>query len=343
MATQLISTPPRRSVYRLIDAMPSVLQIIIPAFLLDCVLGDPQNPVHPIRLIGLVISCGVNVFQGCRIKSHKLVFMLGMLFAIVIVLLVYSMTACILAFLCCLGQWLGYAAEIVLCYFLIAPRALYNESMRVYESLQNGDICSAKTNLSMIVGRDTENLGAGGIVCATVETVAENFSDGVIAPLFYVAIGGVPLGFAYKAVNTLDSMIGYRNETYEYFGKFAARLDDVANYVPARVSALLMIAAACVMKSNGVNAIRIYFRDNNKHKSPNAAQTEAVCAGALGVQLGGDSHYGGKLVPKPTIGDFTVSPKPSHIIQANRLMYTATVIGILAMLFAQVAWRFSHV
>ena len=320
-----------------------VLQIIIPAFLLDCVLGDPQNSFHPIRLIGRLITSGVTVFQRLLTKNHKLVFASGTAFTIIMVTFVYSITTVLLASCHFVGPWFGYVTEIVLCYFLIAPRALHDESMKVHNSLQNGEICSARTNLSMIVGRDTANLEADGVICATVETIAENFSDGVIAPLFFIAIGGVPLGFAYKTINTLDSMIGYRNEKFEHFGKFAARVDDAVNYIPARISAIFMILAAFVTNINGDKAFQVYCRDRKKHKSPNAAQTEAVCAGALGLQLGGDSYYAGKLVSKPTIGDPVVSPIPLHIIQANRLMYTATIIGILTMLLVQITWRFVYV
>ncbi len=323
--------------------MSPAFQIIIPAFLLDCLLGDPQNPFHPIRMIGRVIGWGVRFFQFLRIKNGVLAFLSGMLLTIVLTATVYFATRYLIGLFYNANPWFGYVTEIVLCYFIIAPKALRDESMKVYRSLRADDLQGARKNLSRIVGRDTQQLESRGIVRATVETVAENFSDGVIAPLFFVLLGGVPLGMAYKAVNTLDSMIGYRNEKYEYFGKFAARLDDIVNYFPARLSAFLMLIAAFVTKKDAKRAFQVYRRDRRKHKSPNSAQTEAVCAGALGLQLGGDSYYGGKLISKPTIGDAIVAPSPSHIIEANRLMYAATVIGILLMVLTQILWRCADV
>lgn len=229
------------------------------------------------------------------------------------------------------------------CYFMISPRALRDESMKVCRAVERGDLPDARENLSYIVGRDTQNLEFPGVIRATVETVAENFSDGVVAPLLFVLIGGVPLGMAYKAVNTLDSMIGYRNAKYEYFGKFAARLDDIVNWIPARLAALLLIVATLMTRKNMKNAVRIYRRDRSKHKSPNSAHTEAVCAGALGLQLGGDNFYHGKLVQKPTIGDDLTAPNTSHITAVNRLMYAATVIGLAVTSAFAVCWRCLHV
>lgn len=323
--------------------MSPAIQIIIPAFLLDCLLGDPQNPFHPIRVIGRAIAWGVRFFQCLHIKNNVLEFLSGMLLTIVLTATVYFTTRYTICFLCDANSRFGYIVEIVLCYFIIAPKALRDESMRVCRSLQANNLQAARENLSRIVGRDTQHLKSQGIVRATVETVAENFSDGVIAPLFFVLLGGVPLGMAYKTVNTLDSMIGYRNEKFEYFGKFAARLDDIVNYIPARLSALLMLITALVAGKDAKRALRIYRRDRRKHKSPNSAQTEAVCAGTLGLQLGGDSYYGGKLVAKPTIGDAVVPPSPSHIVEANRQMYAATVIGILLMVLIQALWRYADV
>ncbi len=323
--------------------MSPAIQIIIPAFLLDCLLGDPQNPFHPIRMIGRTIVWSVRFFQFFRIRNRVFDFLSGVLLTLALTATVYFTTRYLIGFLYNANPWFGYVMEIVLCYFIIAPKALRDESMRVYRSLQADDLQAARENLSRIVGRDTQHLESRGIVRATVETVAENFSDGVIAPLFFVLLGGVSLGMAYKAVNTLDSMIGYRNEKCEYFGKFAARLDDVVNYIPARLSAILMLMAVLVMRRDVKRALRTYRRDRRNHKSPNSAQTEAVCAGTLGLQLGGDSYYGGKLVSKPTVGDAVVPPSPFHIVEANRLMYAATVIGILIIVLMQVLWRCADV
>ena len=323
--------------------MPSAVQVIIPAFLLDCLLGDPQNPFHPIRMIGRTISGGVRLFQSLRIRNPVIELLTGALLTITLTTGVYVVTKCVIALFHHAGPWCGYVTEIALCYFIIAPGALKNESMKVCRSLQSGDLQTARNDLSRIVGRDTQQMESPQIVCATVETVAENFSDGVTAPLLFVVLGGVPLGMAYKAISTLDSMIGYRSEKYEYLGKFAARSDDVANYVPARISAVLMLAAVFITRMDVRRAFRIYRRDRRKHKSPNSAQTESVCAGALGLQLGGDSYYNGKPVAKPTIGDAVVAPVPSHIIEANRLMYAATLLGILVIVLTQSLWRCIHV
>jgi adenosylcobinamide-phosphate synthase len=229
---------------------------------------------------------------------------------------------------------------------MIAARALKDESMKVYHALKAGDIGGARIKLSYIVGRDTQNLDEGDIAKAAVETVAENLSDGVIAPLIFIFIGGAPLGMAYKAINTLDSMIGYRNGEFEYFGKFAARLDDVANWVPSRVSALLALLYAAIKKGcndNGIiyefdvkRAFRIYRRDKNNHKSPNSAQTESVFAGALGLQLGGESFYGGAQVLKPAIGDDIKKPEAYHIAAANRLMYASAAFAAIFLAAAGV-------
>jgi adenosylcobinamide-phosphate synthase len=235
----------------------------------------------------------------------------------------------------------GIALEAAFCYQIIAAKALRDESMKVYAGLDQGDIALARLSLSYIVGRDTQNLEDEEIAKAAIETIAENVSDGVIAPMVYMLVGGAPLGFAYKAVNTLDSMIGYRNEKYAYFGKFAARLDDVANFIPARVAAILMIAASYICKMDGNQAWRIYWRDRYNHSSPNSAHTEAVCAGALGVSLSGSSHYGGVLVSKPTIGDALRKVTKEDIKLANRLMYTASWLGLgVGALVRILVWSF---
>jgi len=305
--------------------------IIIAAFILDCAFGDPKNPVHPIRLIGKCISSGVAIYQKINIKRPAAQFVAGIILTVLIVGLSFIVTRLILFGCYHFNYWLGFAVETAICYFLIAAKALKDESMKVCRSLEAGDIDGARENLSFIVGRETRNLDASGIVKSTVETVSENLSDGVIGPLIFIAIGGAPLGMAYKAVNTLDSMIGYRNDEFEYYGKFAARLDDVVNIIPARVTALLMIFGCLFIRADARGAGRIYIRDRYNHKSPNAAHPEAVCAGAFGLRLGGDNYYHGVLVHKPTIGDDIIDPAPMHIIAANRLMYAATIIAVILL------------
>jgi len=305
--------------------------IIITAFVLDCIIGDPQNFLHPVRLIGGVIAFGIRVFKKAGIKNRAVQYLLGAIMSITVICISFITVWFITWILYRVNRLTGVIAETVICYFLIAAKALKTESMKVYHSLCKEDLQEARKNLSYIVGRDTQNLNEQGITKAAVETVAENLSDGVIAPLIFIFMGGAPLGMAYKAVNTLDSMIGYRNEDFEYFGKFAARLDDAVNFIPARISALLMIAGSVFTGGNVKGAAAIYTRDRRNHKSPNSAQTESVCAGALGLCLGGDSYYGGVLVSKPLIGDDKNIPMPEHIKAANHLMYAAAIMAALLL------------
>lgn len=317
--------------------MERIMLIIILAFLLDCIIGDPQNPLHPIRLIGRFIKAGVTFYQKTGRSSRVFSFCFGAALSILTVAAAYILTSLLLNGLYGAWYWAGFAAETLLCYFLIAAKALRMESLKVYKDILSGDIQKARLSLSYIVGRDTANLNQTQIINATVETVAENVSDGVIAPLLCALIGGAPLAMAYKAVNTLDSMIGYRDEKFEYFGKFAARLDDIANFIPARISAMMMILGCVFVGGDIKRAVRIYRRDRYHHKSPNSAHTEAVCAGAFGLCLGGDSYYKGVLVHKPTIGDHDTEPAPEHILAANRLMYASVILTIAFMLLASLA------
>ncbi|MFR2342235.1 MAG: adenosylcobinamide-phosphate synthase CbiB [Ruminococcus sp.] len=236
--------------------------------------------------------------------------------------------------------WLWFAVHI-LCYQILAARCLATESKKVYRALQAEDLPLARKQLSWLVGRETQTLSAEEVTKACVETVAENTSDGEIAPLFYLFLGGVPLGFFYKAVNTLDSMVGYRNETYEYFGKAAAKLDDFWNWLPARISAWLMIATAVLLRLDGKQALQIYLRDRRKHLSPNSAQTESVAAGAMGIQLGGTHVYFGKVVEKPTIGDAIRHAQPTDILTANKLLFGSSLLfaGLVGSLLLWLSLR----
>jgi adenosylcobinamide-phosphate synthase len=220
-----------------------------------------------------------------------------------------------------------------MCYQILSVKALKTESMKVYDKLVQNDLSGARQMVAMIVGRDVDNLNQEQIAKAAVETVAENTSDGTVAPLLFIAIGGAPLGFLYKSINTMDSMIGYKNERYLHFGKLAARLDDLVNYIPARMAAWLMIITSLFLKLDYRNAYRIFKRDRYNHASPNSAQTEAVCAGALRVQLAGDAYYFGRLYPKKTIGDALRPIVYEDICQANRLLYgTACLMIILCLI-----------
>ena len=223
-----------------------------------------------------------------------------------------------------LSPWLGLAVQMFWCGQALAARGLAQESTNVYIEMVRNDLPAARKAVSRIVGRDTQNLTAEGVTKAAVETVAENASDGVIAPLLYMLIGGAPLALTYKAINTMDSMLGYKNEKYLYFGRAAAKLDDLANYIPSRLAALLWVAAAAFTGNDAKGAWRIWRRDRRNHASPNSAQTESACAGALGVQLAGPAYYFGEYYPKPTIGDALRPIEPQDILRANRMMYVAS-------------------
>ena len=316
------------------DSVKIHMASTLAGFILDPCFGDPHFLPHPVRGIGNLISLSEKGIRRLFPKTEKGELAGGALF----VLLVLGITAA-LSF----GLWYAAAAagntalflESVMVYFLLAARSLRDESMRVYYSLRNGDVEEARRNVSMIVGRDTSVLDAQGIARAAVETVAENASDGVIAPLFYLALGGPVLGWVYKAVNTMDSMAGYKNKKYFWFGRAAARLDDAANFLPSRLSALLMIAAAAVCRLDYRNACRIFKRDRFNHKSPNSAQTESVCAGALDIRLAGDAWYFGELCKKPFIGDALRPVEYEDIRRANRLMYAAAVFALILALIWQ--------
>lgn len=305
---------------------------LLTGFLLDCLLGDPYSLPHPIRAIGRLISA-LEKFVRKKFESHLAI---GGAVLAVIVLMVSTSVPMGLLILCYrVNVWFGAAAEGLLCYYMLAARCLRDESMKVYRAFLENDTEKARRAVSMIVGRDTKPLDKSGIIRAAVETVAENTSDGVTAPMMYMGLGGAPLGFFYKAANTMDSMIGYTNEKYLYIGRFAAKLDDVLNFIPSRLTALLMIVSAGIMRMDMKNAWKIWRRDRRKHASPNSAQTEAVCAGALDVRLAGDAYYFGELHKKPFIGDDIREIENDDIRRANRLMYCASVL----MLIISVALR----
>lgn len=308
------------------------LLAVLCGYLLDLVLGDPHWLVHPVQVMGWGISGGEKLLRRCFPKTPRGEMAAG-------AVLVLWMVACsiLIPFLILYAAGLvhpicRFALETLFCYQIPATRSLRVESMRVYGPLVQGDLPRARYWVSRIVGRDTQNLDAEHVAKAAVETVAENTSDGIVAPLFYLAIGGAPLGFFYKAVNTMDSMIGYKNDTYLYFGRVAAKLDDVVNFIPAILSAWLMIAASYCLGLNGKNARRIYRRDRKNHSSPNSARTESVCAGALGVQLAGDAYYFGKLVHKPTIGDPGRPVTAQDIPLACRLMTLTSLLSVILFL-----------
>lgn len=312
----------------------------IAGFVLDLLIGDPHFIPHPVRLIGSLISfCDkrLNCDAGYNISEKKLnliKYKRGMLLAFTVIFATFAISVIIIVAAYSINLYAGVIAEAVMTWQILATKCLRVESMRVYDALRTDGVDAGRRAVSMIVGRDTSVLDAAGVTRAAVETIAENTSDGVIAPMLYTAIGGPVLGFVYKAVNTMDSMLGYKNDKYMYFGRFAARLDDVVNFIPARISAYLMIAAAFIggRQFDGKNAYHIFKRDRFNHASPNSAQTESVCAGALRVQLAGDAVYFGKLVKKKYIGDALREIEYEDIKRANRLMYiTAFLCELLSV------------
>ena len=309
----------------------SILAVVL-GFVLDLLIGDPHWLYHPIRLVGALISALEKLLRGVFPKNKN-----GELTAGVFLLALTAgiTTGCAWGLLYLAGRihpWVRFALETVMCYQLLATKALKDETMKVYTALSRGDLKQARYAVSMVVGRDTEVLDETGVTKAAVETVAENASDGVIAPMLFLAIGGAPLGFFYKAVNTMDSMVGYKNDKYLYFGRAAARFDDVLNYIPARLSGALMSAAASFCGLDAGNAWKIFLRDRRNHSSPNSAHTEAAAAGALHIQLAGNAYYFGKLYEKPTIGDPDRPVEYEDIRRVNRLLYATAVLTLIVFM-----------
>lgn len=292
-------------------------------FLLDLLLGDPCFLPHPVRLIGRCISAAEKRIRGKALEDGGKEIRQGAILVSLVLISVVTVSAFLLWAAYRLHPYAGMLVEGLMTYQILAVKSLKEESTKVYQRLKEGNLIQARAAVSMIVGRDTDCLDEEGVTRAAVETVAENTSDGVIAPMLYLALGGPVLGFFYKAVNTMDSMVGYKNEKYLYFGRAAAKLDDAVNWIPARISACLMIAAAFLAGRDfsGRGAVRIYRRDRRNHASPNSAQTESVCAGALGIRLAGDAVYFGKTVRKPYIGEELRRVEYEDIKRVNRLLY----------------------
>lgn len=322
------------------------------AVVMDFLLGDPHSRWHPICWIGNAISWLEKKLRVCLPKTPYFERIGGGILVLGILFLTGSITVGILTVCYHISVWFGVAVETVCCYFMLAARSLRDESMKVFYACQEGDVEKARYAVSMIVGRDTSVLTEEGIQKAAVETVAENTSDGEVAPLFYMALFGGLGAVLYKAANTMDSMVAYKNEKYLYFGWAAAKLDDVLNWIPSRLAALLMVTAAWILEwmeslgffrkersmlksalkesiYSGKQAWKIWRRDKRNHKSPNSAQTEAACAGALQLQLAGPAWYFGKYYEKPLIGDPIRQIEAEDIVRANTLMYTTTLLTVL--------------
>ena len=298
-------------------------------FLVDLLVGDPHGWPHLIRGFGFLIAALERVLYPMKNKRAG-----GTLLVVVVLLLSAGLPALLLFFVWRVSPWLYIVIETVFCWQILATKSLRDESRAVYAKLASGDLPGARKAVSMIVGRDTDALDAAGVTRAAVETVAENASDGVAAPLFYMLLGGAVLGCLYKAANTMDSMVGYKNERYLDFGRTAARLDDALNFIPARLCAWVMIFAARLCGMDAGNALRIYRRDKRNHASPNSAHTEAAMAGALRVRLAGDAYDFGKLCKKPYIGDAQRPIEAADILRAHKLLYvTAYLLLMLALAF----------
>lgn len=297
---------------------------IILGFLLDLIIGDPQNPIHPIRIIGALCKVVEKFFRNI-LKGYLKV--AGLLTWIVVVFIVFIFNYLLLKVTYRINPIVSMILGIVMIYFCISTKALKVEGLKVVKYVIKDDIEGARKQLSYIVGRDTKHLDKESILKAVVETVAENMSDGVIAPLFYAGIGGAPLAFLYKAVNTMDSMFGYKNDKYIDFGYFPAKLDDVFNYIPARLSGYFIVVVSFILGLDYKNSFKIYKRDKNNHSSPNSAHPEAAVAGALNVQLGGANYYFGKLVEKPTIGDDIGRIDIDEIDKVNNILYCSAILG----------------
>ena len=301
---------------------------VLGGFVLDAIFGDPAWLPHPVVYMGKAISV---LEKGLRARLPKTPE--GELWGGRILAFCLPVGTLVLTSLVCMGAaalhpLLGLAVQMFWCGQALAAKGLVQESMNVYRELTKLDLPAARIAVSRIVGRDTEALTAEGVTKAAVETVAENASDGVIAPLFYMLLGGAPLALTYKAINTMDSMVGYKNTQYLYFGRAAAKLDDIANYLPSRIAALLWVVAAALTGNDARSAWRIWRRDRRNHASPNSAQTESACAGALNVQLAGPAYYFGEYYPKPTIGDAVRPIEPEDIRRADRMMYAESLLAL---------------
>lgn len=304
------------------------LTALLLGFCIDLLLGDPRWLYHPVQAIGWLIVKLEPPLRRAFPDSDRGQVRAGVALVILVVGITGLVSGGILWGLHRLHPMAGFAGEVILCWLILAAKSLRTESMKVVRALETGTLDDGRRAVSMVVGRDTEHLSEAEVLKAAVETVAENASDGILAPLLFAAVLGPVGGICYKAVNTMDSMVGYKNDRYLYFGRAAAKLDDVLNFLPARISGFLM-AAAAFLGFDGKNAFRIFFRDRKNHASPNSAHTEAACAGALGLQLGGTHDYFGKPVVKPTIGDDLRAVTRGDVAAANRLALTTALLALL--------------
>lgn len=307
------------------------MSVIIGGFLLDLIFGDPHGFPHPVRLMGWVIAALDKLLNKKQKPMTKIA--LGGLMVVLVVSFTLLITYGILLIASLIHPYVNTMVGIFLAYTILATKSLHKESEKVLKALEQNNLPEARKMLSYLVSRDTTELEEYDIVRGTIETISENISDGVIAPLFYLMIGGVPLAMAYKAINTMDSMVGYKNEKYLYFGRIPARLDDLVNYIPARVSAILIALAAALLRLKGYAALTTALKDGRKHDSPNSGYPEAAAAGALSIQLGGENRYFNRIVMKPTIGVPKEPLTRVHISRMIQLLYgTATITVVMIAL-----------
>ena len=305
-----------------------ILAAALVGFAVDLLLGDPAWMPHPVVCMGKAISFLEKRLRPAFPNTPRGQIAAGAVLAAALPLGTLALSLAALFALGLVHPALRFALEALWCWQALAAKCLRDESRNVCRALTGATLPEARAAVARIVGRDTDSLSAEGVARAAVETVAENFSDGEIAPLFYMLLGGAPLALCYKAINTMDSMVGYRNERYLYFGRAAAKLDDAVNYIPSRLAALFWIAGTAVLGYDAKGALRIWRRDRRNHASPNSAQTESACAGALGVQLAGPAQYFGEVHEKPTIGDAQRPVEPADILRANRMLYGSAAIAL---------------
>ena len=305
------------------------------ALLIDFIIADPRSKLHPVALMGKLISALERLFYKEGASKSRLFFG-GMIASLLVLLFVYDITYGLMMGAALAGNsYVTHAVEAFVLAFMICPRSLARSAFEIRHYLLIHRLGIARTKVGWIVGRDTKNLSEEEVVRATVETVAENTVDGILSPLFFFAIGGVPLAAVYRAANTLDSMIGYKNDRYMYFGRFAARLDDVLNFIPARIGALLFTVSAFILRYDWKQCVRMVWRDAAKHPSPNGGYAEAAVAGALGIRLGGYNSYFGTMTFRAYMGDPCHALRPHHIRQAVYLMYIVTIMAVAVTAWAQ--------
>ena len=298
------------------------------AYVLDLIFGDPQNIIHPVQVIGKMISSGEKYLLGKRHESdRKYKFFAGMILNITVISVTYAVTY--LIYKSSENSIIFTVAEIYLMYTIFSINSLAREGNRVYNILKEGNIERARKDLSYLVSRDTGTMDEKMIIRSTMETISENTVDGIVAPMLYMFLGGLPLSITYKAINTFDSMVGYKNEKYMDFGKFSAKLDDVANFIPARITGILIVIASMILGYDYKNSLKIFIRDRKNHSSPNSGHAEAGVAGALGVQFGGRVSYFGKEVDKPVIGDKIKDFELEDIKKNIKIMYAASFLSLV--------------